>query len=309
MVTLADGRALVVGGVTWFQPALQEAELFDPKGDVWSTVKLKQKRAKCTATRLKDGRVLVTGGETHDNWTKDGDRALHESELFDPASNQFSVTGSMSSTRFLHAAVLLADGRVLVSGGRGAPAKVHDPDGDGMVRIGDFDVNAKGIRTAEIYDPKSGKWTAAAKMKRGRYLHTLSLLADGRVLAAGGFSAKHYGPGQDSAEIYDPAKNTWTEQPLIAARGGHRAVTLADGSLLLIGGNLGGSLPIVWGGGNEKANNPPRLVVFNPEGDRWRSTSASGAENLRVVPLPDGRLLAVGGGKKPDYHSAAVVGP
>ena len=64
-----------------------------------------------TLTKLRDGRVLVTGGT-------DGTRMLRSAEVFDLARRRFVATGSMRAARAAHTATLLPDGRVLVAGGR-----------------------------------------------------------------------------------------------------------------------------------------------------------------------------------------------
>ena len=73
-----------------------------------------------TAIRLVDGRVLVAGG---------GDRcgsAFNTAALFDPLTNTWSATGSMTATRQFHSAAPLQDGRVLVAGGvRGSPLRLN----------------------------------------------------------------------------------------------------------------------------------------------------------------------------------------
>jgi prolyl-tRNA editing enzyme YbaK/EbsC (Cys-tRNA(Pro) deacylase) len=64
-----------------------------------------------TATMLSDGRVLVAGGDNGST------AALASAELYDPATGQFSPTGSMGTVREVPTATLLPDGRVLVAGG------------------------------------------------------------------------------------------------------------------------------------------------------------------------------------------------
>jgi hypothetical protein len=81
-----------------------------------------------TATLLRDGRVLVTGGS-------DADRAVTSAELYDPASGTWSTTEDMLTPRAAHTATLLLDGRVLVMGGY-----------DGI----------DALASAELYDPGSG---------------------------------------------------------------------------------------------------------------------------------------------------------
>ena len=91
----------------------------------------------------------------------------------------------MAAARTFHAATLLADGRVLVTGGTG----------DGWVYSGPF------LASAEIYDPKTGNFTSTGPMVDTLASHTATLLADGRVLIAGGTDgSKDYA----SAELYDP---------------------------------------------------------------------------------------------------------
>ena len=113
-------------------------------------------------------------------------------------------------------ATLLADGRVLVTGGGSLAAPF-----------------------SETYDPATEQWTIGENLLVGRRGHTGTLLADGRVLVAGGFVCCT-GNGQiftDAAEIYDPTTGMFQlTAPLRQARGFHRATVLADGRVLLSGG-------------------------------------------------------------------------
>src|SRR5207248_2250478 len=72
-----------------------------------------------TVTLLKDGTVLVTGGWKRSGADYTGNDLLSQAtaEIFDPKTNSFSATGSMTYPRVFHAAVRLQDGRVLVVGG------------------------------------------------------------------------------------------------------------------------------------------------------------------------------------------------
>src|SRR3989442_13351111 len=66
-------------------------------------------RARAAGALLTDGRGLITGGQSGD--------IRAEAEIYDPATDSFSATGSMAARRFVHTATLLADGSVLVAGG------------------------------------------------------------------------------------------------------------------------------------------------------------------------------------------------
>ena len=50
-------------------------------------------------------------------------------------------------------------------------------------------------------------WAATGSLNTGRYFHTATLLPNGMMLVAGGFST---GGASTSAELYDPASGSWT---------------------------------------------------------------------------------------------------
>src|SRR5690349_13643081 len=79
-----------------------------------------------------------------------------------------------------------------------------------------------------------GQWTNTPEMSTSRETFTATVLQDGRILVAGGFSA---GSG-DTAELFDPAKNEWSiTGSMSTPRNGHGAVRLLDGRVLVAGGN------------------------------------------------------------------------
>jgi len=175
---LSDGRVLVAGGVATSSATSTQAsaEIFNPASGTWTpTASMATKRYSHTATGLADGRVLVTGGLTPVD--SNGNIALTAStELYNPATDTWTPTGSMTTARYRHTMTLLSDGRVLVAGGGNSG------------------------QSAEIYTPASGTWSPTGSLTSFRSLHTATLLVDGRVLAAGGS-----GNGTlASAELFTP---------------------------------------------------------------------------------------------------------
>ena len=114
---------------------------------------------------------------------------------------------------------MLGDGRVLIVGGRSPQDSVYG--------------------SAELYDPRSRRFSSAGSMREGRQQHTATTLPDGRVLLAGGY----WSDGRkwrvlSSTEIYDPATGIYTPIGSMGTpRSGHTATLLNDGRVLIAAGD------------------------------------------------------------------------
>ena len=258
---LRNGKVLVSGGQnSLVQPtSIASAELYDPSTNSWTTVNpLTTGRSVHTATLLPSGKVLVVGGLN----TAASASSIAVAELFDPATNTWTPAGSLSNARYAHTATLLSNGKVLIAGGLAATgtlaaSELYDPASNtwsaaspmgnsrylhtastmpnGKILVtGGSSIDAAGFttrRTAELYDPVAGTWTAAAQMAVARSSHTETVLPEGKVLISGGFSMFA------SAELYDVATNTWTSvEPMKAGRHAHAATLLPGGRVLITGG-------------------------------------------------------------------------
>ena len=138
-----------------------------------------------------------------------------------PRAGTWTATGKMITPRLGHTAILLLDGRVLVVGGGAAVAGANDRT------------------SAELYDPGTGTWTSTGSMLAPRLDFSATLLADGKVLVAGGAGItaanlrRALRPGQRNLErdrvhggalrlSYGRAAARWQ-----GARGGRHAATTA----------------------------------------------------------------------------------
>jgi hypothetical protein len=182
-VRLADGRVLVMGGAR-AEPSsgnvLASCEIYDPKTNTWTpTGSLHSPRRAFRAVVLNDGKVLAIGGDSGP--VKGRFAEMAKCEVYDPATGEWNPTGSLMHPRWGPTATVLADGRVLATGGmrlRGG-------------RLG----------STELYDPATREWTEGPPLKQARNGHRAITLNDGRVLIVGGYSGYFY---LSSCEIYLP---------------------------------------------------------------------------------------------------------
>jgi hypothetical protein len=219
---IADGRVLIMAGAESFTrlpglPGLLSgsvAGLYDPAMGTFSTIGGGIETA--TATLLANGKVLFAGGASDGNG---GNGAF----LYDPATQSFSPTGSMSASRLEQSATLQADGTVLIAGGLVCPGNGTCP----------------ALGSAEIYDPVRGTFSTTGNMIASRGQPAAPLLPDGTTLLAAGFGGVPPIPGQApgaSAEIFHPA-NPIKSPALFTTSNGQAVVwNSATGALVASGG-------------------------------------------------------------------------
>ncbi len=196
-MVLSNGKILAFGrsGTIW---------TIDPEtGEFEFKNRLAVPRGAYTATMLRDGRALITGGIA--------DRAVKDSEIYDPSSNVITKIGSLSHERFGHLALPLPDGSVFIAGGRkgdpASPTQVtaaerYDPS-NGMFSQagspGNEQIRAAAVLNtgdvffilrngdAVLYDPENGTFhPTGVNIGRDHSLYTMTALRDGRVLVIGG---------------------------------------------------------------------------------------------------------------------------
>ncbi len=262
-VRLKNGDVLMLGGHSSGLDASPRrgAELYDPGSATWSTTgSLDQGRDGLTATRLLDGRVLVTGGSSASF------QVLRSTRLYDPTTGSWAAAQPMLRRRVGHTATLLPGGGVLVAGGWTGTAATA---------------------TAEIYDPATDTWSATGSMAVARFGHSATRRLDGNVIVAGGTAGSE---GLASAEVYDPASRTWTttsemstprESDEICCKG---AVLLGSGKVLVAGGYHDQVLRT--------------CEVYDPATGTWAPTGSmhvAREAGFNLIRLDDGKVLAVGG--------------
>jgi hypothetical protein len=219
---LPDGHVLLLGQ-TLEVGSVEIAVIYDPVGDQFSVAGSDPgARDEAAIVMLADGRVLIAGGIS----TSSGAALLASAQIYDPATARFAPTGSMATPRASASAALLADGRVLITGGYDHGYEGYE---DGSI-----------LASAEIYDPATGKFTQTGSMTSPRTNHHSVVLPDGRVLVLGGSESRF--TDLASAETYDAATGRFTATGSMGVTRVYASVTLlANGKVLVAGGSKFGS--------------------------------------------------------------------
>lgn len=255
---LGTGEVMVIGGYTPGPPAVATVEAFDPAKKAFTALpSMAEARLEPAAAQLSDGSVLVAGG---------ADSPL--AEVLDVKSRAWAPAGTMGSVRVLIKLARMRDGRVITTGGDdgGVPTlgtEIFDPETkrwsagppmNGLHRQHDtitFDGARSGVLVAgddvkvvgEVLFDGATSWQLTEGMRAPRVYPALGRLADGRVIITGGYTDPSETASLSTTEIYDPKTNAWSSGPTMNhARGGHAAVSLASGALVVAGGESTGAV-------------------------------------------------------------------
>ncbi|HKR50030.1 MAG TPA: peptidoglycan DD-metalloendopeptidase family protein [Pseudonocardiaceae bacterium] len=214
---------------------------------------------------LDNGKALITGG--HDQNVND----YASTELYDPATGQWTFTGNLNTARRHTVVIGLNNGKVLAATGA-----LGAPDGNRF------------LNSAELYDPATGSWSPTGSAPVRRESADGVLLRDGRVMVVGGYTCCDSFPPE--TDLYDPSTGTWSragDRP--HGGGGMALVSLPDGRVLSVGGGYGNN-----GGPNESAE----AALFDPSTGQWTATASPhfARSGANAIVLPDGKVLIAGGG-------------
>ena len=262
---LQNGKVLVAGGdssAVNLSPASTSAELWSPAGSGGSftstTGSMHVARQVFTLTTLPNGQALAVGGSPIYK-TKGPAAGSKTAELYNPATGEWTLTGSMPSGRLGHTATLMPNCMVLIVGdnpeavtynyatGTFSPAGSEGsfqrsyqtatvlPNGKVLIAGGETATGTQ-LDTASVYDPATGKFTPTANTMSAPHSQGFAdLLSDGRVLVGGGFNGMG---GVSAVDIYDPTTNRWsgtTSLPANSFAYSVESATLKNGDVAVIG--------------------------------------------------------------------------
>jgi hypothetical protein len=266
---LADGRLIFIGGQNTgdFRDAVRTVKTFNFSNNGWLVLPdMFEERWYPGIARLKDGRLLVMGGGQRPNAQR-----TPTCEIYDPVSNSWTRTGSMSNPSDYPPSVLLHDGRVLRS-----------------------------WWPPQMFDVATGVWTNTGPMIQpnrfwpGHCDHTLVVLPDGRACAVGIFRGSLTSPSM--IELFNPVTNTWSLGANAAVtRSQPEVVMLPTGHVFVAGGKLEDTNPSVsvnaWG-------QTQLTDIYDPVTNLWRRCEDMAWHreyHALTVLVPDGRVITTAG--------------
>jgi hypothetical protein len=195
--------------------------------------------------------------------------------MYDPATGRSEPVGSMSSPREGHTSTLLADGRVLVTGGHSGRRP-----------------NVEVYASTEIFSPEDRRFEPAGTLATARHKHDAVKLGDGRVLVIGGADRSdrvHFA----TTEIYSSRTGVFEPGPSMA----NRRYKIAGTSIVLRGGDV-----LVTSGA-------PMAEILDV--DNWTFSEVPGRfpaayRFAAAAPLPDGSVIITGGYADTNRNTAGV---
>jgi hypothetical protein len=270
---MPDGRILVAGGDGTSPLGIKTTSIFDPATGAWTKVAdMNAPRWYASLLPLSDGRYLALSGNS-----TDANTWADTPEVYDPSADTWTLLTGVSTSQIHEEeypfSYLMPNGKAFAMGPAEDVSYVLDVNAKTWTPVG-----ASGVVNGSSVMYRPGKvlysggaasvintapasastsvidlgaatptWRQTAQMNTARVYHTLTMLADGTVLAVGGEASSDQTAvttGILTTEIWNPATETWKLGPsMSAARNYHStAVLMPDGRVLVAGGGHEDSL-------------------------------------------------------------------
>lgn len=283
---LADGRLLVVGGNLQYQTdttafkGLNQIWIFDPWTETWTRgPNMRHGRWYPTATRMADGRVLITAG-----WDESGGGASannRDIEVYTPAADgtgpgTVQLVGSEDIDYYPHQ-FQLPDGRVLIAGPRIDDTFYVNRDQNYALS------DAPDLKRDRAYGFSAGVLLPGPPSGSS----TVMLIGGGGQDAQGGNVADGLTETTESFNAAQPGATWQLRAPLPQPRRNVNGVITPDGDIIAVGGNTQGAS----NGYQEES------LLYDPNANSWTPLASQGEPrgyHSTALLLPDASVLSAG---------------
>jgi len=272
MGDIAQQAVLLPGsGKVLFYKDGDGAQVLDPVSGAVTAVPLARSDLFCAGQGiLPDGRLLINGGQSHS-----GGLGIADNNVFDPATQTWSVAPSMSYRRWYPTMTPLGDGKQLSTSG----------SQDSLTDI---------APVPELYDPVTNRWTPLPSANNPiPYYPFMYQLGDGRIVQVGATEQA------TSTQVLDPKTWTWSTVDPRVIDGGS-SVMYAPGKFLKAGTSSDGNSPV------RPSSAAAYVLDMNVPNPAWRQVASMAYPRafLNLTLLPDGTVLVTGGESTADGTNA-----
>jgi hypothetical protein len=311
----------------WEIPGTPSARLWDPSTNTYISVPNGFAELFCSGHVLAtDGRLLTSGGHNG------GGVGTTDATSFDPVTRQWTQLPFLNYARWYPAVAQLADGRVLTMGGSiSRPDIAEIPEtyvvgGSSWVtlpaaqkNVGEYPLvlpfsgsrvfvsDTSSAYQSWVLNVDSKLWTGIGQSPAGD--GSAVMYRQGKVMMSGG-GANGSDPVNPATGVIDlnASSPTWrTTAPMAYGRTLHNFVILPDGKVLAVGGSTVVSLISTTG--------VLPAEIWDPSTETWTTVASMATPRMyhsTALLLPDGRVLAAGGGRLPpaiDHLNGEIYSP
>ena len=236
---------------------------------------MKFARGESEAVQLHDGTILVVGGY--------GAGTVQKScEIYDPKTDTWKQTGSLTTQRFRFSLNILPSGKVVALGGL-------------------TDLGIGTTNSCEVYDPSTGTWSTFGTLPEASENFPTCYLEDSTLIYLGGLDANNTSFLNISGEINPNTLNFSPFPPMLIGTYSH------------FGQYLSARRVIVSGGGDLGGTGGPYLrstEVYDLDKHQWRFVDSLNEQcvdgNHHIVQLADEKLVIPSGRSGPNTTTLRV---
>ncbi|HEX6666461.1 MAG TPA: kelch repeat-containing protein [Solirubrobacterales bacterium] len=285
-----EGSAIAIGPVIYatngsYPGDLHRVLAYDTRTRKWSEPTQTPIGLNHSQAATYKGDLYLAGGYL------DGDEPTNEFWKYDPESDEWTELPSMVKPRGAAGTAVVGD-KLYVAGG--APRT--------------FGVTAEGAPygTFEIYDFKTGRWSAGPDMPVPRH-HLVAAGLDGKLYVAGGraglLDTNNSVPPIGEFDRYDPETDKWERLPEMPFAAGYMGIAAAAGRIVIAGGEN----QTHWEDGGGWTT--PSAWAFDPETNHWQRLPDLHIERRGMgAAAADGRVYVLMGSYCPGIKPTGPVG-